>query len=179
MSRLLQKPCSKPINIHFALCMWQSAPHFDVRRQRHVNNKKWNCGSDMSEEYCKFFSSLLFPCVGALSQHWGNLILDLRDQHLGQHNACNLEDRSNHFRLQNRLSVTVQPVPSVSRSLGWGGGRAMLVLWIVSLEIIVQSCLQDYNNVCTSLLVELITACFSQRELTHPVANAAFNRAFQ
>lgn len=43
----------------------------------------------------------VFPCVG--SQHWSNLILDLRDQHLGQHDASNLEDRGSHFKLQSTL----------------------------------------------------------------------------
>lgn len=57
----------------------------------------------MARTVSTFLPSLFSPCVGPHSQHWGNLILDLRDQHLGQHNACNLEDSSSHFRLQKRL----------------------------------------------------------------------------
>lgn len=55
--------------------------------------------------------------VSAHSQHWSNLILDLRDQHLGQHDACNLEDSSSCFKLHSRLSVTVHSVLSISRFL--------------------------------------------------------------
>lgn len=56
------------------------------------------------------FSSFLFSSSSLLSQHRGNLILDLRYQDLGQHNASNLENSSSHFRLQNRLSVAVKSV---------------------------------------------------------------------
>lgn len=62
------------------------------------------------------FSSSSSSLIGPLSQHWGNLILDLRDQDLGQHNACNLEKSSSHFTLQSRLAGAIQPVPIISRS---------------------------------------------------------------
>lgn len=56
----------------------------------------------------------VFPGAGPRSQHGGNLILDLRDQDVGQHDACNLEDSSSHFRSRNTLWLyTLQ---SASRS---------------------------------------------------------------
>lgn len=80
----------------------------------------------MSEQMKSTVSSFLppiFPCVG--SQHWSNLILDLRDQHLGQHDASNLEDRGSHFKLQSTL-LCVQPAPCIPESL-WT--TAVVLFW--------------------------------------------------
>lgn len=109
--------------------------------------------------------------------------MDLRDQHLGQHNACNLEDSSSHFRLQNRL-FTLNSLCRASQGPSEGCRKAHLAqggnvskldesVRIVSLEVTVCSYLCDHHTLYVSLPTELITELFSQS-----VANTAFNGAF-
>lgn len=119
-----KKCCFNRINIQLAIFIWclvysASFSKKISRRPRQwwfERKKKHDLVCVRAAKHCAVgsFSSLLFLRVH--SQHWSNLILDLGDQHLGQHDASNLEDRGSHFKLQSTLFCKSNSLRRASKS---------------------------------------------------------------